>query len=71
MSGAKMNWKNAYANINHPPIVLALLKFSPVNSIIKSGITGIIIPMPMTSSNKVMKIKPTAAFLLFFKTSNI
>jgi hypothetical protein len=35
----------------------------PVNSIINLGITGIIIPKPITSISKVIKIKLNAGFL--------
>ena len=39
----------------------ALPKPSPVNSMIKAGITGMIIPKPIVSNTTVMKMKESAA----------
>jgi hypothetical protein len=65
----------AKANINQPPYTEASLMPPPVNSIINLGITGIIIPKPITSINKVIKIKLNAGFLAVInsidKRSNI
>jgi hypothetical protein len=46
----------------HPPYIEASLMPPPVSSEIKPGITGIIIPKPITSISKVKNIKIMAGF---------
>lgn len=67
--GANKNWKKAYENNNQPPYLDATLKPSPVSSMIKLGITGMMIPIPVMSISRVTKINPTAAFLDFMSNS--
>ena len=64
--GAHRNCTRAYDAISHPPYLEASEILPPVNSWIRAGITGIIIPRPITSNKSVMNMKPTAA-LRFFK----
>lgn len=52
-------------NISQPLYNDALLKSLPTKWLIYLGITGNIIPNPITSNNRVMKINPSAGFLLF------
>ena len=57
-------------NINKPPQRAAVLKSPCTNSAIKVGKMGMMMPNPVTSINKVMKMKVSPAFLfsdiLFF-----
>jgi hypothetical protein len=52
-------------NTSHPPYSDALLMPSPVSSLIKAGITGMMRPNPVMSIIKVIKINPIAAVPLF------
>jgi hypothetical protein len=60
-----MNCITANENINHPPYLLASDIVPPVMLVNSLGMTGMMIPNPMTSISIVKKINPIAAFLFF------
>ena len=60
-TGANKNCIIAYANVSHPPHLLASLMFPCISCSISFGKTGMIRPKPITSIRRVMKMKPMAA----------
>ena len=50
----------AKANRSHPPYFADSFTVTPVSSIMSAGITGIMIPSPVISSKRVIKINSTA-----------
>ncbi len=61
ITGANKNWVIAYTDNNQAPYGLASLIEIFFNWAIRSGITGMIKPHPITSIKRVMNINPTAA----------
>ena len=60
MIGAHKNCASENANINHPPKSAATSSVHPVMLERSFGITGMMIPKPVTSISNVMKINPSA-----------
>src|SRR5690606_20457160 len=63
MPGENKNCVIAKTDNRKAPYVLAILTGIPLSSAIKSAITGMISPHPITSISNVTKIKPMAARL--------
>lgn len=59
-TGANKNCMPANAMSSPPPYAEASLKPSPVKSLINVGITGMMIPTPMTSTKTVTKMNMIA-----------
>src|SRR5689334_21217444 len=70
--GAQKNWTIAYDEISHPPYVAAWLNEepSPKSDNTSLGITGMMIPKPVTSISRVMNMKKTAGFRLAIPQGN-
>src|ERR1044072_5929735 len=55
-SGAQTNCMMAYVTLSHPPILAALLTSVWPRVASRLGITGMMMPQPMTSISMVMKM---------------
>jgi hypothetical protein len=65
--GEKINCIMANENIRKPPYLLASATDPPIMPDNNLGITGMIIPNPITSIKSVKNINPIAAFLFFIQ----
>ncbi len=61
-TGANANWVRENAKSNHPLRLEAVPVLTPSIWAINAGITGIIIPYPITSINRVTKMNQMVAF---------
>jgi hypothetical protein len=70
-TGENKNCIPAKAVVYHMPLSSAVAVPSPVSFIIKSGIIGRMIPIPITSTKMVIKMKSKAVFLAFTRAVKI
>ena len=75
MTGANRNCMLAYTKVNMPPYLDASLMLPPISSLINLGVTGIMMPNPMQSINRVMNMmikgKLLFCFILFFRSAKV
>lgn len=62
--GEKINCIMANENISHPLYTEALLRSPPARWLMYFGRIGMMIPNPITSKRRVMKMNPNAGFLV-------